>query len=186
MWQTPSTTKALISPNPLNKSLVQLGEEFYRQQLYPGLRLEKLQKTFMSNIHHALDWNNISSNITQAYITVTKTLSLLGWCREVLLDSATKSFFGDRLLALEPDLFQTFCDFDDNSWKFTYKLPYFLSQDVHKAKKKIIDALTRYFELPIDKRLGSAWLIQTLEEEMRQLGIGSSDIASVIMMTFWV
>lgn len=186
MWQTPSAKSALISPNPLNKSLVQLGEDFYKQQLYPGPKLEILQKTLMPSIHQSLRWDSISKNITRSSTSDTKTLSLLGWCRDILLDSATRSFFGDRLLEVEPDLFQTFFDFDDNSWKLTYKLPRFMSQDMYKAKKKTMDALTAYFELPMEERSGSIWIIKTLEAEMRQLGIGSSDIASLMMMTFWV
>lgn len=186
MWQKPNTSKTLISANPFNKPLALLGVEFYKQQLYPGPKLEIFQKSFMFNIHHSLHWNNIPNNIISSYTIETKTVSLLGWCREVLLNSATKSFFGDRLLAIEPDLFQIFIDFDDNSWKFTHKLPHFMSQDVHRARKKTIDALTLYFELPISDRPGSAWIIQILEQEMRQLGIGSSDIAPIMMMTFWV
>lgn len=83
----------------------------------------------MPNIHQSLGWDCIPSNITRSSTSDTKTLSLLGWCREILLDSATRSFFGDRLLEVEPDLFETFFDFDDNSWKLTYKLPRFMSQD---------------------------------------------------------
>lgn len=186
MWQNPTAKSTLISPNPLNKCLVQLGEDFYRQQLYPGPKLEILQRTLMGNIDQSLRWDSISNNITRSSTSNTKTLSLLRWCRDILLDSATRSFFGDGLLVVEPDLFQTFYTFDDNSWKLTYKLPRIMSQDMYRAKKKAVDALTAYFELPMEKRSGSAWIIQTLEMEMRQLGIGSSDIASLLMMTFWV
>ena len=186
MWQKSTPKSTLISPNPLNKSLVQQGEDFYRQQLYPGPKLEILQRTLMSNIHQSLRWDSISNNITRSSTSNTKTLSLLGWCRDILLDSATRSFFGDALLVVEPDLFQTFYTFDDNSWKLTYKLPRIMSQDMYRAKKKAVAALTAYFELPMEKRSGSAWIIQTLEIEMRQLGIESSDIASLMMMTFWV
>lgn len=45
MCQNPSANNALISPNPLNKPLAYLGEDFYRQQLYSGPKLEELQKT---------------------------------------------------------------------------------------------------------------------------------------------
>ena len=186
MWQKPTPESTLIGSNSLNKSLVQRGEDFYRQQLHPGPKLEILQRKLMSNIDQSLRWDSISNNIIRSSTPNTKTLSLLTWCRDVLLDSATRAFFGDSLLVVEPDLFQTFYTFDDNSWKFTYKLPRIMSQEMYSAKKKAVDALTAYFELPMEKRPGSAWIIQTLESEMRQLGIGSSDIASLLMMTFWV
>lgn len=37
MWHKPSAKTGLISPNPQNKCLVQLGEDFYRKQLYPRI-----------------------------------------------------------------------------------------------------------------------------------------------------
>ncbi|KAL8840529.1 MAG: hypothetical protein Q9176_003856 [Flavoplaca citrina] len=43
-----------------------------------------------------------------------------------------------------------------------------------------------YFHLPQQQRPGAAWLIQTLEAEMRARGIGSTDIAALLMMTSWV
>lgn len=132
----------------------------------------------MPNIHHSLRWDSISNNTIHSSTSDTKTLSLLGWTRDVHLDSAARSFFGDRLLEVEPDLFRTFLDFDDNSWKFTYRLPLFMSQDMYRAIEKLIDAFTAYFELPMEERSGSAWFVQTLETEMRQVGIGSSYIAS--------
>lgn len=186
MWQKPSLTKTLISANPHDKSLVQLGEEFYRQQLYPGERLDTLQESLMFNIHYAIEWDHIPDDVIRSPTANSKTVSLLRLCREVLVNAATKAFFGDRLLELEPNLFQTFYDFDDNSWKFTYKLPRFMSQEVHQAKEKILHTLTRYFDLPLEERPDSAWIIQILEKEMRHLGIGSSDIAPIITMTFWV
>ena len=102
------------------------------------------------------------------------------------MDSATRAFFGDRLLELEPELLQSFFDFDDNSWKLTYKLPGFLSKEVTAAKQKGIDALTRYFQLAKEERPGEAWLVRTLEAEMRHVGIQEPDIAAFIMIFYWV
>ena len=176
----------MISPNPLHKTLAHLGEDFYRQQLYPGKELDILQKTFLQRIHDSFLWDNMSDKIILSSTQDTRTVSLLQWCREVLLDSATRSFFGDRLLDIEPDLFESFFDFDDNSWKLTYHLPRFLSKEMFSAKEKATDALRRYLALPREQRPGEAWLIRTLEAEMRQLGIEVPDIASFIMMIYWV
>lgn len=55
---------------------------------------------------------------------------------------------------------------------------------MYKAMKKLIDEFTAYFELPMEERFESAWFVQSLETEMRQLGIGSSDIASSFVMTY--
>ena len=186
MWQDPSKGIRLLSPNPLHKSLARLGEYFYRQQLHPGINLENLQSQFMPNIDKSLSYENISENIIISSTTGEKTVSLLGWVREVLLYSATRSFFGDRLLEIEPHLFQSFFDFDDNSWKLTYHLPHVFAKEMYGAKQQATEALVKYFQTPKDQRPGAAWLVQTLETEMRNLGIQESDIACFLMMIYWV
>ena len=189
MWQDPSKdgegTK-LLSPNPLHKNLARLGEDFYRQQLHPGTNLEYLQSQFMPNIHKSLSYENISENIIISSTTGEKTVSPLGWVREVLLDSATRSFFGDRLLEIEPNMFQSFFDFDDNSWKLTYHLPRVFAKEMYGAKQQATEALVKYFQMPKDERPGAAWLVRTLETEMRNLGIQEADIACFLMMIYWV
>lgn len=115
-----------------------------------------------------------------------RTVSLLAWTREVLLDGATRAFFGDRLIELEPRLVESFFFFDDNSWKFTYKIPRPWSNDMYAAKKTAQDALEAYFKLSKEQRPGATWLVQTLETEMKARGIGESDIAALLMMIFWV
>ena len=187
MWQVPGRGDTVpFSPNPAHKTLAHLCGDWYRHQLHPGRPLDILQSGFLHNINFSLLWEKISDNVVLSSTHDSKVVSLLGWCREVLLDSATRAFFGDRLLELEPELFQSFFDFDDNSWKLTYKLPGVLSKEMTAAKQKGIDALTRYFQLPKEERPGEAWLVQTLEAEMRHVGIQDPDIAAFVMMFYWV
>lgn len=115
-----------------------------------------------------------------------RTVSLLAWTKEILLGGATKAFFGNRLIELEPKLYENFFYFDDNSWKFTYKIPRPWSSDIYAAKKTAQDAMDAYFHLPQQQRPDAACLIQTLGAEMRARNIGSSDIAALLMITFWV
>lgn len=163
-----------------------LGSRICQQQLLPGKELDRLQKVFMSNIHESLHWHRISSKITLVSSSQSKTVSLLGWCRDVLLDSSTQAFFGDRLLQISPDLFESFYDFDASSWKLHYGYPKFLSADLYAAKDKIVKALTAYFRLPKAERPGAAFVINRLEDEIRQLDIGDEDIAALTMPLFWV
>lgn len=189
MWRDPGTDDiGTANPdlNPFHKNLAKLGEDLYRQQLQPGTNLEELQSDFMPNIHNALVYDKMSDKILVAPAHDAKIVSLLAWVREVLLDSATRSFFGDRLLEIEPNLFQEYFNFDDNSWKLIYHLPRIFAREMYEGKQKAIDALTKYFLLPKQERPGAAWLIQTLESEMRHQGLGESDIASFVMMVYWV
>ena len=187
MWRIPGdNSPAAINPNPMHKTLAHLCEDFYRQQLHPGKNLDVLQKGFLQIINASLLWENIPENVILSSIPTEKKVSLLGWCRHVLLDAATRSFFGDRLLEIQPDLFKSFFDFDDNSWQLTYKLPAFLCKDMNAAKKTGIDALREYFMLPKEERKGEAWLVRNLEAEMRNVGIEEPDIAAFVMMIYWV
>lgn len=189
MWQQPSEDRsgvALLSRNPLHKNLARLGEDFYRQQLHPGTELENLQSHFLPNIHKSVTFDNISDRAITSSTKGEKTISLLAWVREVLMDSATRSFFGNRLLEIDPNIFQSFFDFDDNSWKLTYHLPHMFAREMYAAKKNATDSLLKYFKLPKEERPGEAWLVRTLESEMRHLGIGESDIACFLMMIYWV
>lgn len=115
-----------------------------------------------------------------------RIIGLVEWARDVLLESATRTFFGDRLIELEPDLFKNFIYFDNNSWLFTYQIPKPWSKEMLAAKDVVQKALETYFDLPRAERPGASWLIQTLKDEMRGVDIGSKDIAAMLNMIFWV
>jgi Cytochrome P450 len=114
------------------------------------------------------------------------TVGLLAWTSEVLLGSATRTFFGARLLGIEPELFQKFRYFNYNSWLFTYKIPKAWSKVTLAAKNVVQKALETYFDLPLVDRSSESWLIRTLEYEMRAIGIASKDIVAMLNMVFWV
>ena len=172
--------------NPSGSEFTHLGSRICQQQLLPGKELDVLQKVFMDNIHKSLCWHGITPKITIESSPEAKTVSLLGWCREVLLESSTRAFFGDQLLEVSPDLFQSFYAFDACSWKLHYGYPKILSTDLYAARDKIIEALTAYFRLPKAKRSGAAFVVDKLEDEMRRLEIGVEDIAALTMPVFWV
>ena len=187
MWRVPGVDSPYsVNPNPTHKVLAHLCEDFYRKQLHPGNLLEDLQKGFLEMIDASLTWQNMHQNIILTASCDEKCVSLLGWCRQVLLEGATRSFFGDRLLEIKPDLLETFFNFDDNSWQLTYQLPHFLSKKMRSAKQVGVDALTRYFTLPREERQGESWLVRNLEAEMRNVGIQEKDIAAFVTMIYWV
>lgn len=113
-------------------------------------------------------------------------MSLFQWCQKVLVDSATKTFFGDILLDISPDFTEHFYDYDENSWKLLYQYPRIFARDLHTAKSKMLNTLVTYLKLPKEQRSDASWLIQTLENEQRDIGIEIRDIAAMIMMGYWV
>ena len=186
LWLIPGHDSAVpLNPNPMQKPLVWLCEGFYRQQLYPGQQLDTLQMQFMKNIDRSVSWNYLSAEYVLSSSAKFKRVSLLRWCRHAIVNATTDTFFGDRLLEIEPNLVEKFHEFDENSWKLLYKLPNSLCGDMRAAKKVAVDAITQYFNLPKEKRKGEAWLVRNLEDEMRNAGIDGDDLAKFVTMLYW-
>jgi Cytochrome P450 len=191
MWKHPPDTeppKSGLTPNPLHKCLAHLQESILKQQLLPGEKFQSLSDEFLGYISVAISWERMTPKAILSEPTDSRyrIVGLLEWTKEVLLDSATRTFFGDGLLDIEPELFTNFVYFDDNSWLFTYKIPKPWSKGMMAAKDVVQKALHTYFDLPSHDRPGQSWLIRTLEDEMRGLDIESKDIAAMFNMIFWV
>ena len=106
-----------------------------------------------------------------------------------MLDSATRAFFGDRILDIDPEFIRDLITFDDDNWMFCFKIPPLFStkaKNVYAANSKMVKALTKYFGLTLEKRPGAAWMLQTFETEMRALDIDNQQIASMIALMYWM
>ena len=95
-----------------------------------------------------------------------------------------RHFLGDALFGLDPNLRQDLVDFDDNNWMVWYKWPNASLMKTPKAR--VLRTFEMFLRLPKEKRLGAAWIIETMEDSQRQLGMRDSDIAAVIMKLLWV
>lgn len=174
-------------PKPSIHEITHVGQKLCRQQLLPGKEFDVLSNTLIKDIEQSLQWHNISSAVTVSSTNGTKRVSLLGWCREVLILSATRSFFSDRLLQIDPHLIDSFYTFDADSWKAFFNYPRFLSREMDAGKDRILNALSRYFLLPKDERKGESWLIPNLEAEMIKAGINDvAEMAAIVMPLYWV
>jgi hypothetical protein len=191
MWQ-PRRPSKIGYPNPFGKPLGRLSEEIFRKQLHPGNHLTELQHKFLSSIHQSLTAGNISRTRPGEKVVLSSSLdgqhivSLLQLTQATLLEGATNAFFGEALLARNPGLLDNFSEFDERSWQLSYKIPRFWSKKMQMAKQKSLDALTAYFRSPTRERPGACWLVQTMEREMRESGIGEHDMAANLMMAYWV
>lgn len=189
MWQPPSTemqTSASSFPNPQGKNLAHLAEAMIRHQLCTGAKLKELQKILLQSIFNSVSWGKLD----KAHLVCSKPesyrVSLAQWTRDALLGVATRAFFGEALLRQEPHLLENFFDFDDLSWKLSYKVPRPWSNDMHRLRLATQSALTRYFEMPLQFRDDACWLVKSLEYEMRMRNVGSEDIAVYLLMIYWV
>ncbi|MCJ1471274.1 hypothetical protein MMC07_009922, partial [Pseudocyphellaria aurata] len=198
MCQTPSElprtgdaekqTTMFRSENPMHKSMSHLQMDIFRMQLHPGEKLDSLGVKFMGYINRHLQWESLQGDyvLSSSTNSTMKTISLYKWTRDVLVDSATRTFCGEKILEIDPMLAKHLYEFDACSWKLICHYPQFLAKDVLSVKKKIVSALVAYLELPKADRLDASWMFQTLESEQRQLGIDNADIASAMLLVFWV
>ncbi|KAL8935171.1 MAG: hypothetical protein Q9216_005557 [Gyalolechia sp. 2 TL-2023] len=169
------------------KTPAHIGESIVKGHLNPGVQLDIMQTEVLKRIDRHLACSTFSTGgaDTCALARDDGSTSLLGWCSEVLIDSVTRAFFGDELMQIEPEMGPLFVKFDDLNWQFILQYPEFLSREMTSARNKMIEALTTYFERPLDTRSNASSFVLSLEKEMRMQGIGSGDIASMMMLTIW-
>lgn len=185
IWEPPSPD--IKRSGSGERVLVHMLQGAARQQLQPGPQLDELQGKFLSSVHRSMSWEEMSPKVILSSTPEgVRTISLLQWTREVLLEGATTSFFGPALLRVEPALFENFFSFDDKSWKLAYKIPAPWANDMIAAKLTAQNALTRYLDVPKEQRPGACFLVENLEKELRAAGMESSDIAAYLMMYYWV
>lgn len=195
MWQyQPASTggrKGPVIPNPGKKPLVHLSEAIFKYQLHPGKHLDKLQDVLLGRIHDIMTWEamTLSSKVVLDHDNIggCRRISLLNWVQFVMLEGATRAFFGNALLdKVDPDVLDDFASFDDQSWKLVYRLPPPWSSSMNRSLKRAKASFTRYFEMPVDERLDACWMVRAMESEMAAAGIQPSDIAANLFLIYWV
>ena len=141
---------------------------------------------FFRHIENSMRWNCFSAKYTKFTSREEKEVSLLGWCGEVMVGAATKCYFDKALLQIEPNLSQIVFDFDKEMCSSISKHPHTLGTLSSVAKEKGIRAFTAYLKLPKMQRAGDAHFIRDLEEEYRMLGLDEGNLASLMMIVYWV
>ncbi len=186
--QAPNGSRGLTGNiNAVYRTPAHVGESLVKGHLNPGIHLDAIQDGLLRRVD-----KHLSSNVPAAESASARALvrdrgktSLLWWCREVLIDSATRTFFGDALLKLDPDIISTFVEFDDLNWQFILKYPAALSTEMTTARNRVIKTLTTYFKQPREKTCGASALILALKSEMRGQGLEDEDVAALLMLKFW-
>lgn len=176
-------------PSEHRKSLGKALHDFQVHQSSPGQNLENLSVAFVEYFEKSLVFADVTVNsqynLKASGKVNTATLSLSKWCAEVVINASQRAYFGDFLFEADPNLAQTFVEFDTLSWQLLYHFPRLISRKMHAAKERLIDALTCYFEKPVEKRTGAAWVTQLIEKEMRELGLTDREMGTLMMLQYW-
>lgn len=171
--------------NPKGKHLIDLTHDHYLSQLSPGQRLDSLKDRFLEHMERELDLGRLPKDTDVPNSPGTHTVSLLRWCRDVMVKSNTNVFFGERLLQMDPDLPVTFSTFDDNHWMILYKMPGLMARHVRSSQERIKEDFRKYLSLPRHERPGQSWLVRNMEDGMRSLNIDDGEIATQLMLVHW-
>ncbi|KAM5442403.1 hypothetical protein MferCBS31731_002281 [Microsporum ferrugineum] len=178
------------SLNPSGKSLVRLAVDFHHIQLLPGPNSQAgpLIDVLLGHIKRGLTWETLSQGECLGSQNSSKGIqvSLLGLCGRVLVEAGTKTYWGDKLWGLTPDMLKSFYALDRGVWKLLFQYPSVFSRDALAARDTIIDILTQYYRLPREEREDCAWFTKSLETESRNLGLGESDMSAAILIIFFV
>ncbi|KAF2276917.1 cytochrome P450 [Westerdykella ornata] len=181
-----SSIRAMWSCVP-DKPVKEICVMLFRTLLNPGNYSEAMLDVLLSTVHTRMTWDQVPEWMVLSRPSAEGAdVSLLKWSQHVLLEGATRSFFGDALLEVEPNLFESFYEFDDSSWKLPYNIPDLFAQDVKRSKKTAEAALARYFALPRSRRSDASKLVFEIESVLRSGGIGNEDMGVLVLMFYWV
>lgn len=168
------------------KSWMDLSHDDLRLQMHPGERFEDLNASFLRNINSWLDWDRIDGFPILPQTPPSpdvKTVSLWKWCYTVLVDSATRSMFGEAIFEAYPDVLENFYSFDEEGWKLPYKLPKFAAKELYRTLARSQAAFADYLAMPAEHRQDSSWIVKRLEDGMHELGVTDPAQCGVMLLS---
>jgi hypothetical protein len=185
LWRTPAEGFVSLHPNPKQRVLVHTGNDLlHKQLLQPGPMQQLLEKVLVY-INDTTQWDHFYKTTVLASNANEKVVSLHCWCRDVLIEAQNRTWFGDYLQELEPNMRLIFDQWDYNSWRITYQVPSFMAKPATRPRDRLIQTLTKYFYTPRETRTGGIPFINELQDECMHAGLGNEDIAGILMIILW-
>lgn len=163
---------------------IHLTEDIYKKQLLPGAKMDEMCKMFLNALYNSVRWESLKDcgPLGQG---PRKRISLYSTCRFAMVDAATRSMFGPHLHNIEPKIVEYMINFNDFAWMVFFRYPDFVGLPVTEPRRKIIDALKRFIQLPEEQRPEQSWSIKNIITAQEIVGIDLEAQASVILLIFW-
>jgi hypothetical protein len=184
--------KTTTTLNPSGKSIARVAVDFHHTQLHPGpgSKLDELTESILGFVDRIAVWDKVRTEShylmqTSKAVENEVQVSLMRFCGKVLIEASTASYFGEAFLDIEPELLDVFYVLDLGIWKLIYNYPQWMCKDVYLAKDRLVAAMTKHFERPQSERLGETWFNQALEDEQRQIGLSSEEIAATVLIVYF-
>ncbi|KAI9043979.1 putative cytochrome p450 [Aspergillus affinis] len=165
-----------------NRSLGDKTHDFHGMQLFPGGHLPEFTAIFKDFLEDAVRMDRLPG---KRYITASGegwvNLRLMKFVSDYFVDAGQRTYFGNLLGEIDPDLIWTFLELEDRSWQILYEIPAVFARKAHAARDGIIDAIQKWFETPPEDRPDGSWWMTTMEAEMKALGFNTREMATTVV-----
>lgn len=162
--------------NPKALPIGPLCLELFAQQFLPGPRLDEYVKTTVDCIR---------DNFQHCVPKKGEPFLLQKWCALNINKALTLSLLGRGVDGINPQLLDTFLQFNQSGWKLIFGYPKWLAPHTYRARDVILDTMEAFIKLPKTQRHDQAYIINCVEEEARNIGLGDRDIAAMVSMIYW-
>lgn len=85
---------------------------------------------------------------------------------------------------IDPRFPECYFSLEEAAWKMLYQDPRFLAEDLYGATESILSTITRYYDRLQSSSPDTVWMVQTIEEAFRHLGLPSWDMAIMSFLLF--
>lgn len=164
-------------PNPGLKSLGDLSMDFWKAQV-AGKEYGAVESQFSRMIA-----DELAKEVSRAGMRDGE-IKLLQLVQRVFLGAGMRTFFGEKLLELDPDFVAKFVAFDDESWKLWFRWPF--SKRMFANKRNVEESLERWLELPREERGELAYLVDMVERSQRAIGTPMNDLAKIMNLLIFM
>jgi hypothetical protein len=106
-------------------------------------------------------------------------------CSIMVTAAGQAAYFGDALSDIDLYLPEAFMNFDKLCWQIFYRPPILWSKQMTKCKTKLLRVLEAYSGKPMEQRPDMPQFVQNWEIECTKAGLGSSDIANIMLIQYF-
>ena len=185
LWRAPAEGYVSIFPNPKQMSCAHTGIALLHEQFTQPSAFRCIMVNSLASVNQALKWGSFYDTSVLRSSSDVKVVSLDFLCRDAIMNAQIASFFGTRLLELEPNICTILKEWDLESWRVSYKLPSVLAKRATRLRDWLVDILTLYYALPTGQRPGSVAIVNELYDDYKHAGLSDRDIAGIMLTILW-
>lgn len=171
--------------NYQSKSLGNLTHDFHGIQLLPGGHLPAFAAVFKDFFENAVRMDRLPG---KPYITASGegwvNLRLMKFVSDYFVDVGQRTYFGETLGEIDPNLVWMFLELEDRSWQILYEIPALFAKKAHAARDGMIHSIQKWFDSPRENRSDRSWWMNTMESEMKALGFNTREMASTVVSIY--